>query len=406
MVDLRQGSAGIPATPLAGAHCPLQATLVSATMEPLVDQTPNASRDSSLPTLLPPTEIESLCRRLALLLDCPVAIQDLASTVIAGTHGLPPDARVELTVGLEAVGYLQAPQATPRLRAAASLVSQLLLVTAQHQALGEQVDERITEQVKVLDERQRQAYQAERLASVGELAAGVAHEINNPIGFVRSNLGTAQTYLDKLRRLATAVKALPGGDAILVETDTDFTLEDFAELLRDSIDGTDRVARIVNDLKGFSHLDQPEEDVVDVNGLLSTACKMAESKLPAGATLVCELGALNPLLCLPGHLAQAFLAVITNAAQALEKKGADGKLRVCSHFDGQQTVIEVRDNGVGIEAQILSRVFDPFFTTRPVGKGTGLGLTVARDIVRAHGGEIEFDSIPEVGTTVTVSLPE
>ncbi|WP_313951051.1 sensor histidine kinase [Accumulibacter sp.] len=376
-------------------------------MEPLLDKTRNAaSQDSSLATLLPPTEIESLCRWLALLLDGPVAIQDLAGTVIAGTPGLPADARVELTLGLEAVGYLQAPQATPRLRAAASLLSQLLLTTAQHQALGEQVDERIADQVKLLDERQRQAYQAERLASVSELAAGVAHEINNPIGFVRSNLGTAQTYLDKLRQLASAVKALPGGEAILAEGDTDFTLEDFSELLRDSIAGVDRVARIVRDLKGFSNVDQPEEDVVDVNGLLGTACRMAEKQLPPGAALICELGVLKPLLCLPGHLAQAFLAVLTNAVQAIEKKGADGELRVCSRSDGQQTVIEVRDNGVGIEPQVLSRVFDPFFTTRPVGKGTGLGLTVARDIVRAHGGEIEFASIPEVGTTVTVSLPE
>ena len=373
--------------------------------------------DRSLAALLPPTKSASLCAALSVLLASPVALQDLAGTVIAGTGDLPAEDRAELLLECEPIGYLQAPQASPAARnAAAGLIGQLLRAQKQDDALAEsaaaykqlaeEFDGRVAAQVKLLDERQRQSYQAERLASVGALAAGVAHEINNPISFVRSNLRTAESYLGKLQDFAAAVQALPGGEAVIAAADLAFTLEDFSELLRDSVGGVDRVARIVSDLRGFSNVDMPQEDVVDVNQLLASACKMAEKGLPSGATLVCELGALKPLLCLPGHLAQAFLAILNNAVQAIEGKGADGEVRVCSRFDGRQTLIEVRDNGVGIDQDALGRVFDPFYTTRPVGKGTGLGLTVTRDIVRAHGGEIEFDSIPAVGTTVTVSLPD
>ncbi|WP_291994473.1 ATP-binding protein [Candidatus Accumulibacter sp. ACC003] len=377
-----------------------------------------------------------LCASLSVLLDSPVALQDLAGTVIGGARDLPADARVELRLETELIGYLQAPQAAAAAcQAASKLIAQLLrraphglaaaadsadtpvpaetlprhsgeLAEAKYQELCAEMDDRVAAQVKLLDERQRQSYQAERLASVGELAAGVAHEINNPISFVRSNLRTADSYLGKFHDLVAAVKTLPGGETLVAAADLDFILEDFSDLLRDSVGGVDRVARIVSDLKGFSNIDKPEEDVVDVNQLLGSACKMAEKKLLPGARLVCELRPLKPLLCLPGHLAQAFLAILTNAVQAIEGKGASGELRVESRFDGQQVLIVVSDNGVGIERDSLPRVFDPFYTTRPVGKGTGLGLTVTRDIVRAHGGEIEFDSVPEIGTTVTVRLPD
>jgi two-component system NtrC family sensor kinase len=396
-------------------------------------------RSLSLLALLPAKEVEELGLALSVLLASPVALQDPAGTVIVGTPGLAAQPRVALTLEGQVIGYLQAPQAEATLCAAAARVIAMLWqaqahclldpaapvadeqapaqqgtrpdpaladLTTRYTALAEEFDARVAAQVKLSDEQQRQSYQAERLASVGALAAGVAHEINNPIAFVRSNLSTAETYLVTLGDLASAVKDLPGGEAILASADTEFTLEDFSALLRDSIAGVDRVARIVNDLKGFSNVDKPQEDVVDINILLDAACKMAEKNLPPGAKLICELGELKPLLCLPGHLAQAFLAVLSNAAQAIESKGTQGELRVRSSFDGRQTIIEVCDNGVGIEASALPRVFDPFYTTRAVGKGSGLGLTVARDIVRAHGGDIDFDSIPAVGTTVTVTLPE
>jgi len=409
---------------------------------------PNFDPHLSLAALLRPADMDRLCASLSLLLDSPVALQDLAGTVIGGAAALPADARIEILCEHEAVAYLQAPQALPAARqAAARVIAELLLGAAtclrsesatqrakqqaeqqaehrahaaalaqqsaalaeseaRQQALAEDFAGRVAAQVNLLDESQRQAYQAERLASVGALAAGVAHEINNPIAFVRSNLRTAETYLGKLADLAAALKRLAGGNALIAAADVDFLLEDFSALLHDSIGGVDRVARIVSDLKGFSNIDKPEEDVVDLNQLIRSACAMAEKRLLPGAALVCELGVVKPLLCLPGHLAQALLAILNNAVQAIEARGATGEVRVCSRFDGQQALIEVSDNGAGIEPSALPRVFDPFYTTRPVGKGTGLGLTMARDIVRAHGGEISFDSIVDGGTTVTVSLPD
>ncbi|RDE49031.1 MAG: two-component sensor histidine kinase [Candidatus Accumulibacter meliphilus] len=398
----------------------------------------------SLTALLRPEDIDRLCASLSLLLDSPVALQDLSGTVIGGAAALPADSRIEILCAREAVAYLQAPQALPAARqAAAKVIAQLLLAAAtclssesaahrdeqqaaqrahaaalaqqsaalaeseaRQRALSEDFAGRVAAQVALLDEGQRQSYQAERLASVGALAAGVAHEINNPIAFVRSNLRTAETYLGKLADLATSLKTLAGGKALIAAADVDFLLEDFSALLHDSIGGVDRVARIVSDLKGFSNIDKPEEDVVDLNELISSACTMAEKRLPPGAALVCVLGVVKPLLCLPGHLAQALLAILNNAVQAVEARGATGEVRVCSRFDGRQALIEVSDNGAGIEASALPRVFDPFYTTRPVGKGTGLGLTMARDIIRAHGGEISFDSVVDGGTTVTVSLPD
>lgn len=396
-------------------------------------------RELSLSALLPAKEVERLCSSLAMLLHSPVALEDLRGEVLGGDRDLPTDSRIDLVLELEPIGYLLAPRADPVARgAAASLIRQMLVARARYlmasglhiastqadyeelqrqnaalkeseakyKGLAAQLEARVAAQVKVIDERQRQLYQAERLASVGQLAAGVAHEINNPIGFVRSNLSTAQKYLEKLAGLGAPVKALAGGAAVWKAADMDFTLDDFADLLRDSIDGTDRVARIVSDLKGFSNIDGPQEGFVDLNELLTGACNIAEKRLLPGAVLIRDLGPPKAFLCLPGQLSQAFLAVLGNAVQAIADKGAAGELRVSSRFDGQQTVIRIQDNGNGIEPASLPRVFDPFFTTRPVGQGTGLGLTVARDILRVHNGEIVVDSTPGRGTTVTLSLPD
>jgi len=396
-------------------------------------------QELSLGALLPAKEAGQLCGSLAMLLHSPVALEDLRGEVLAGDRGLPVESRIELVLELEPIGYLLAPQADPVARgAAANLIRQMLIARArylmaaglhiastqadyeelqrQNSALREseakykelaaELEARVAEQVKVIDERQRQLYQAERLASVGQLAAGVAHEINNPIGFVRSNLSTAQNYLGKLAGLAAPVTALAGGAAVWKAADMDFTLDDFADLLRDSIGGVDRVARIVSDLKGFSSVDRPQEGFVDINELLTGACNIAEKTLAPGAALIRDLGPAKSFLCLPGQLSQAFLAVLGNAVQATADKGPLGEVRVSSRFDGRQTLIRIRDNGGGIDPVALPRVFDPFFTTRPVGQGTGLGLTVARDILRAHNGEIVVDSTPGEGTTVTLSLPD
>ena len=395
------------------------------------------SRELGLRDLLPKGEADRLVAALRLILGDAVALVEASGDSLAGQSGLHDDQPVPLVIEIEPIGYLFAPAAPATLRGACgSLIHQVLLARrryllasavhvhaihddyeqlqqqnaallaseAKYKALSESLEQRVAEQTRLIDERQRQLYQAERLASVGQLAAGVAHEINNPIGFVRSNLSTAQKYLDRIESLGVMLKTQ--APSPWQEADMDFLLTDFRELLDESVGGVDRVTRIVSDLKGFSSVDKPQEEVVDINELVANVCAMAERNLPAGSRLTRSLGESKPLLSLPGHLSQAFLAVIQNAIQAIQPRGSDGEVSVASHFAASAMFITIRDNGCGIPVALLPRVFDPFFTTRSVGQGTGLGLTVARDIVRAHGGDIVVESAPDQGTTVTIKVPE
>jgi signal transduction histidine kinase len=274
---------------------------------------------------------------------------------------------------------------------------------ASYKALSADLEMRVEAQVAILEQRQRQLYEAEKLASVGQLAAGIAHEINNPIGFVRSNLETFSVYLGKVAALGdTLDQAKVSWKALGL----DFVVEDGHELVAESIAGIDRVARIVKDLRGFSNIDRPDEEMVDLNDGLTSACAVVAGQLPAGVKLLKELSPLPPLMCLPGHLSQVWLNVLQNAVQAV---GRNGTIRVSSAvssgISGESICIKVTDDGQGISGEVLAHVFEPFFTTRDVGKGTGLGLTVARDIVGAHGGDIGIESTSEHGTTVTITLP-
>jgi signal transduction histidine kinase len=270
---------------------------------------------------------------------------------------------------------------------------------ARYKALSAELEKRVEEQVAILEERQRQLYEAEKLASVGQLAAGIAHEINNPIGFVRSNLETFSGYVGKFAALR---ERLDQAGAAWRELDLDFVVDDGRQLVAESLAGIDRVARIVKDLRGFSNIDRPDEEMVDVNDNLASACAVVSGQLPPGVTLSRELSPLPPLMCLPGHLNQVLLNVLQNAVQAV---GEVGCIRVSSAFGEGRIRIVIADDGVGIAEEDLAHVFEPFFTTRAVGKGTGLGLTVARDIIGAHGGEIDVASKKGQGTTVTISLP-
>lgn len=395
-------------------------------------------RELVLADLLPPQEAERLCSSVGVLLGVPVALLDATSSVVAGSLDLADDTRAEIVLELEPIGYLAAPGAAVVAKGAtASLIRQILLARGRYlmasrvhaaatqadyeelqrqnealrtsesqlKALAAELEERVAEQVEIIDQRQRQLYEAEHMAAVGQLAAGVAHEINNPIGFVRSNLGTARNYLAQIGALAHKVRAQPGGAELLQAADIDFMLADFDELLSDSIAGADRVARIVADLKGFSSIDKPEETFADINQIIDSACHLVEPRLVAGGRLIRNFGLPVTLLCLPGHLAQVMLALLDNAVLAIIDRGDKGEIRVRTGRENDQLLIEVRDNGPGIPDEILKRVFEPFFTTRPVGKGTGLGLTVALDIVKHHGGTLTLKSLVGVGTVATLTLP-
>ncbi|HTY02325.1 MAG TPA: ATP-binding protein [Rhodocyclaceae bacterium] len=390
-------------------------------------------REFSLGELLPTDLLDAVGPALAGLVDAGLAVLTSAGGSYWGDA--PAAARREpLTVELEPAGYLASTAVPERLRAAAAVLRQLMaarvrylmacdlhtdVVTSDYQTLlernralaasetryknlAEELEQRVAAQVELLDERQRQIYQAEKLASVGQLAAGVAHEINNPIGFVRSNVATFGTYLERLARLKQRL-----GDAAVAwrELDLDFVLEDGAELVRDTLAGIDRVARIVRDLKGYSNIDRPDEEMADLNQSLNEACDMVATRLSPGVAIARDLGVLPRLLCLPGHLKQVFFGVIQNGMQAVSDAHQPGTVTVTSRAVSGGIEVAIADTGVGMTTEQLARAFEPFYTTRPVGSGTGLGLTVARDIVQAHGGRMAIDSRPGAGTNVTIFLP-
>lgn len=368
----------------------------------------DCDREQKLAELLPAERCDTLCASLGILLGSEVGIRGPAGEHLGGARSGSLEQAAELVLESEPIGYLVAAGASALARtAAAELLRQILVARARDRERSEQLEARVAEQVRIIDERQRQHYQAERLASIGQLAAGVAHEINNPIGFMRSNLATGRKYVAGLRRLGEELGALPGVTERLDRADFEATLADFDELLADCIGGADRIARVVGDLKGFSNVDRPNEQVVDLNTLVDSACKVIGTKLAKGGRIERQSGALAPQLCLPGHLSQALLNVLTNAAQAIEDRGRDGLLRVVTRpLAGGGAELVVEDNGPGIPPEDLPRVFDPFYTTRPVGQGSGLGLTVARDIVAGHGGRIELEAARGRGLRVRIELPD
>lgn len=265
--------------------------------------------------------------------------------------------------------------------------------------LAGQLEQRVAEQVATIEDDRRRLYESERLAAVGQLAAGVAHEINNPIGFIGSNLDTAQRYLDELGAVVAAAKgSLPAQRRESVE----YTLEDFGELLGESREGVRRIARIVSDLRGISGIDQRADEELDLNDLLRGVCNVGATQLGQLADVELDLEPLPKVRGRIGPLSQAFLNILMNAAQALEGRGT---IRIHGRRDRDGVRVEVSDDGVGMPPEVMKRVFEPFYTTRGVGGGTGLGMTVARDTVQAQGGRIELDSAPGRGTTVTVILP-
>lgn len=260
-----------------------------------------------------------------------------------------------------------------------------------------------------------QLLQAEKMAAVGQLAAGVAHEINTPIGYVNGNIGSLGRYLnDLLALLAVYEQAQPkfGADAAVLAAiasarqrcDLDFLREDAAALLRETQGGIATVARIVRELMDFSASGEHGEwQWGDGHQLLEAAIVAASSRIGSTVGIAREYGELPQIFCLAPAIRQVFSNILVNAMQAL---AGDGLIVIRSAPEGADQVrIEIEDNGIGIAAENLSRVFNPFYTTRPVGSGTGMGLSVADTIVRRHGGRIEIVSTGGRGTTVSVMLP-
>jgi two-component system NtrC family sensor kinase len=300
-----------------------------------------------------------------------------------------------------------------------SLNKQLIESAAQIEAKNKTLQQTI----KRLEDTQSQMIQSEKMASIGQLAAGVAHEINNPTGFVSSNLKTLEDYLKDMQALIGAYRQLvsfiangnvkpplSGNLQELVQSiqarekdiDIDFIQEDIADLINDCREGTERIKKIVIDLKDFAHPGEDKLKTTDINKGIASTLNVVYNELKYKATLVKDLGDLPLVKCYPQQLNQVFMNILVNAAQAIEKSG---QITIKTRFVDPNVEIILSDTGCGIPEENLSKIFDPFFTTKDVGKGTGLGMNIAYNIIKKHGGTIEVESQVGVGTTFTIRLP-
>ncbi|PHV11246.1 ATP-binding protein [Chitinimonas sp. BJB300] len=267
--------------------------------------------------------------------------------------------------------------------------------------------------IQQLGEAQSRLLQSEKLASIGQLAAGVAHEINNPIGFVNSNLSTLRTYVDNLLKLISAYEnasPLIATDQEIQHqitvlrrtTDFDYMKEDIGSLIAESIDGTSRVSQIVQDLKYFSRVTESEWQTVDIHAGLDSTLNVIWNEIKYKSEIIKKYGKLPLVVCKSSQLNRVFMSLLLNAAQAITERGII-TIRT-GHMD-DMVWISISDNGRGIAPDIMPHIFDPFFTTKLVGTGTGLGLSVSYGIISKMGGHIEVDSGPGQGATFTVWIP-
>ncbi len=276
-----------------------------------------------------------------------------------------------------------------------------------------------------LRQLQREVLQKEKMASIGQLAAGVAHEINNPIGFIHANLIQMAEYVADLRRAWAGVeslqKAVAAGDAAALaraadelgvaseEIDVPFVLADLAKAVRESQEGSERVRHIVQDLSDFSRRDSGERLPADLNECLESTVHIVWPMIKQRVLLEKAYGDLPPVPCNPMQLKQVFMNLLVNAFQAVEERigasGELGRIRIRTECCAGGVLVSVEDDGVGIPPEHLDRIFDPFFTTKPVGVGTGLGLSTSFQIVERHGGRLDVRSRPGEGARFEVFLP-
>jgi signal transduction histidine kinase len=273
---------------------------------------------------------------------------------------------------------------------------------------------RLLELNRSLEQAHNQLLQSEKMASIGLLAAGVAHEINNPIGYVSSNLTTLQSYIQDLFLLLDAYDEAcagvsaecrpPGIAELKARIDVPFLKEDTLSLIRESHQGVQRVKKIIGDLKAFSRSsDEDEWAPADLHAGLESTLNVIWNELKYTCEVKKEYGELPAVECVLSQLNQVFMNLLVNAAQAIGKKGT---ITIRTGAAGDEVWVEVSDTGCGIPADRLKRIFEPFYTTKPVGKGTGLGLSVSYSIVQRHHGRIDVQSEVGKGTTFRVTVPQ
>ncbi len=289
----------------------------------------------------------------------------------------------------------------------------LQLSEGRYRDLADTLEKQVHERTEELRQALATLLHQEKIASVGQLAAGVAHEINNPLGFIVSNLNTLNQYVSRFRDMLVLYRSAFENGEFTDENRAltrrkwgdyklDFILPDAADLIRESLDGAERVRKIVADLKDFSHIDDGDRAGVDINREIDRTLNVLTHEIPGDAEIIRDYRPLPEFTCSPAHICQAFFNIILNALQT----GKEGlKLIITTRYEKDFIRISFSDNGPGIPEEITNRIFEPFFTTKEVGKGTGMGLKVTYDIITSYGGTIEVKSVPGSGAAFGILLP-
>jgi two-component system, NtrC family, sensor kinase len=314
------------------------------------------------------------------------------------------------------------------------VVSQLSQYSAQLQTMNEELETRIAsrtaeledshkkvfESLHTLQQTKSQLAQQEKLASIGQLAAGVAHEINNPIGYVGSNINRLADYFDDMKFLLTSMENIltlaPAESASNIQAelaqikhkiDYEFLMEDVSSVISESQEGVSRIKDIVQSLKDFSHnTDDQNFTDIDINAAIKTTLKVINNELKYTCDVILDLQLARLVTANLGQIHQVISNLIVNASHAIKATNVRGQLTIRTYSDDDFVYINITDTGGGIPEEIHSKIFDPFFTTKPIGQGTGLGLNICYDIiVNKHRGELSFTSKMNIGTVFTIKLP-
>ncbi len=316
---------------------------------------------------------------------------------------------VELTISTWSIGkrrYFTSiiRDITERKKLETKLIAEMKKVEASNKELQKTYDD--------LKISQAMALQQEKLAGIGQLAAGVAHEINNPMGFISSNVDTLGRYFKKLEEFISLTES-----SLTSEIDSqsreniiekrnqlklDFVLSDTENLIRETMEGAGRVTKIVQDLKSFARPSEEELKISNINECVKSTLNIVWNEIKYKATVDKELGNVPAAKCNPQQLNQVFMNILINAADSIDEKGV---ITIKSWLEDSFVFVSISDTGCGISGKNLTKIFDPFFTTKEIGKGTGLGMSISYDIIKKHDGKLEVESKVGKGTTFTISLP-
>jgi signal transduction histidine kinase len=291
------------------------------------------------------------------------------------------------------------------------------LILEQNVVLESKVAERthaLEESNRHLKNTQTKLVSAEKMASLGQLTAGIAHEINNPLNFISSNIPPLKRNLLDLKEVLDSYREASKDDPRMAEVhalekriDLDFTVQEVKEIMDCIESGASRTSEIVRGLRTFSRLDEDDLKMADVNeGLRSTVVVLGPQFRDA-VEIEYELGDIPQVECYPGKLNQVFMNLLNNAAHAVKQRHGrnGGRIKISTSEAGGRVLIAIADNGIGMDESVQQRLFEPFFTTKEVGEGTGLGLSICQGIVEKHNGTLDLISAPGVGSTFTINIP-